>query len=260
MDQVTTFSGLPAHTFMPTAEEKEKQAKLLALKPKKTKEQKKAEDRKQFWKKYLIILFATPLIIYAYDNYKAKKSAKNMASYIANTGSDDCRMIRDLSNMNNKQFMDFYFWLLENTTANEYSIDEFGALFTNAVRIFKERNKDLNEKQMRDDKMLRLSRKYKYGISDFSDKDKKREFKWLTKRLEKIQESRLTTKFAELQSWDIHSLFNAYELEASDVLPIGTYFVALAQCSTDELYLKIEIAFRIVGQQLYEVHPMLFFF
>ena len=102
------------------------------------------------------------------------------------------------------------------------------------------------------EKDIRLSREYDEPLTA---KDKKRELKWLTKKFEAVKEKRLATKINEIQPWDLNIFFAEYKLPASNKIPLKTLFTAISQITTDTLYNKVEIAFRIQSQQIQEEDP-----
>merc|ERR1712154_349801 len=99
---------------------------------------------------------------------------------------------------------------------------------------------------------IRLSREYD---DELTEKDKKRELKWLAKKYEAVREKRLASKTKELQPWDLSVFFTEYKLSSSNAIPLRTLFIALSQITTDTLYHKAEIAFRIHSQQIIEETP-----
>lgn len=101
-------------------------------------------------------------------------------------------------------------------------------------------------------KDIRLSREYDDPLTA---KEKKRELKWLTKKFDAVKDRRLASKSKELQSWDLSIFFTEYKLPSSGTIPLKTLFVALSQVTTDTLYNKAEIAFRIKSGQIEEAVP-----
>ena len=140
---MTTFSGLPAQNFMPSESDKAKQEAERLQNKQKTKEEKKREARKKFWKRYTMVLCLTPALLYVLDNRKAKKLARRRAEYVSSAESSDARSIRDMADLNNAQIMDLYHWILSEECDDDpnaaMTIDAFGELFVKAVNIFKQR-------------------------------------------------------------------------------------------------------------------------
>lgn len=219
---------------------------------KKTKEEKRREARIHFWKRYSLILLCTPLLLYIWDNRQAKQLAQKRASYVSSSTADDARSIRDLAKLNNAEIMDLYKWVLDEECDNDMehgamSVDKFGQLVVRAVDTFKQR-KQINE-DTSVPKTIRLSREYD---EELTARDKKREIKWLMKKFERVRDRRLACKAPELQPWDFNLFFTEYNLASSDSIPLKTLFTALSQITSDTLYHKVEVAFRVHSQQIDE--------
>ena len=148
MQELTTFSGLPAQNFMPSEADKAKAEAARLEQKQKTKEEKKREARIKFWKRYTMIILLTPVILYIMDNRKAKTLAKRRAEYVSSADSGDARSVRDLANLNNAQLMDLYHWILNEECDDDpdasMTVDAFGELFVRAVNIFKARKVNSN--------------------------------------------------------------------------------------------------------------------
>eukprot|EP01084_Bolivina_argentea_P106668 190828_1 len=185
MHEMTTFSGLPASQFAPSEADALRAAADRATEKAKSKEQKKKEARVKFWKRYTMILLFTPILLYIFDNRKAKKMAERRAEYISSATSSNSRSIRDMAFLNNAELIDLYYWILNEQCENDIdaamTLDEFGSIFVNAVQIFKQRKEGAGVGDKL--KEIRLSRIYD---EELTKRDKKRELKWLTKKYESV--------------------------------------------------------------------------
>lgn len=143
MSQISTFSGLPAQNFLPSEAEKAKAAAVKKMEDSKSDEEKRKEARKSFWKRFSLVMIATPMFMYIRDNRKAKALAKRRAEYVSSASSNDARAIRDMAQLNNAELMDLYKWMLHEECDDDpdgaMTVDKFGELVVRAVDIFKQR-------------------------------------------------------------------------------------------------------------------------
>jgi len=238
---------------MPSEAEKAKAEAAKIVEQSRSDEEKKREARKSFWKRFTFVLMATPIIMYIRDNRKAKKLAKRRAEYVASATSDDARSIRNMANLNNAELMDLYKWMVHEECGDDpdgaMTVDQFGELVVRAVGIFKQRKGEDGDTKKKD---IRLSREYDDPLTA---KEKKRELKWLNKKFDAVKDRRLASKTKELQPWDLSVFFTEYKLPSSGTIPLKTLFIALSQVTTDTLYQKAEIAFRIKSEQIDEEMP-----